>query len=337
MTSPQRLTAIVVTYNRLEALQTTLARLLAHDAKTLSKLIVCNNASTDGTDAYLATLKDPRLTVLTLPTNTGGAGGFEAALRHAEATEPSDWYVLMDDDAFPDTGALARFHAAPRDDHDVWLSAVRYPNGRICEMNKPWRNPFWSLPLFGASLLKGRNAFHIGPQDYAQKQPLDVDGGSFVGQFISRRAISKAGFPRGELFIYADDVLFTLAVRQAGGRVGFDPRIAFVHDCETLSESDMLISPLWKVYFYHRNVTLVYRKVAGPVLFWPLIALKAVSWHKRARLYGAERPLYLRLLKLALSDALGKRVRYTAADIKALISPQEHADDSGAKAPDQTP
>lgn len=335
MTSPRSLTAIVVTYNRREALQTTLEHLLAHDTGTLPALIVCDNASTDGTGAYLATLQDPRLTVLTLPANTGGAGGFEAALRHVEATRPSDWYVLMDDDAFPEPDAFARFHADPREDHDVWLSTVRYPDGRICEMNRPWRNPFWSLPLFVSSLLKGRNAFHIGPKDYAQKQPLDVDGGSFVGQFISRRAIAKAGFPRGELFIYADDVLFTLAVRHAGGRVGFDPRIIFVHDCATLSESDMLISPLWKVYFYHRNVTLAYRQVAGPVLFWPIILFKAMSWHRRAKLYGTERPLYLSLLKCALKDALQKRVRYTAADIKALISPRAPADDSAAKAPDQ--
>ncbi|WP_298675696.1 glycosyltransferase [uncultured Lentibacter sp.] len=327
-----------MTHNRCAALKVTLARLLAHSCEELACVVVCDNASTDGTSAYLATLTDPRLKRLTLTKNSGGAGGFEAALRFAQAQHPSAWYMLMDDDAYPSTGTVAAFHARAREDYDVWLSGVRYPGGDICDMNRPWRNPFWRASLFLAAVFKGRAATHLGAQAFARGSITEVDGGSFVGQFISRRALTRAGFPRGDLFIYADDVLFCLALRRAGGLIAFDPALAFVHDCNTLTQdSARLISPLWKVYFYHRNLTLAYRQSAGPLLFWPLIALKSLSWLAKAGRYGPAKRSYLSLLGKALQDALNGRTGNSAEEIEAFILPQAPANESAAKATGRKP
>lgn len=300
----QAIVAIVVTHNRLEKLKTTVKSLLKSSANSLERLIICNNASTDGTSTWLASLSDTRLDVMNLTANIGGAGGFEASLRHAAATSSADWFVVMDDDARPEPAALERFTQAARNDADVWLSAVRYPNGSICEMNRPWHNPFGSLPIFLRSILRGREAFHLPTEAYDSPNIHQIDGGSFVGQFISRKALTMAGYPRGDLFIYADDVLFTLAVRKAGGKVAFDPSLRFEHDCETLTANSKVLSPIWKVYFYHRNIILVYRQLAGPLLFWPVLALKYPQWYATASHYGPERKKYLRLLKAAISDAL---------------------------------
>nr|WP_281429912.1 glycosyltransferase [Sulfitobacter faviae] len=45
----------------------------------LSKLVVVDNASDDGTAEWLATQEDPRLVNYRLETNTGGAGGLRQA------------------------------------------------------------------------------------------------------------------------------------------------------------------------------------------------------------------------------------------------------------------
>lgn len=333
----QTLVAIVVTFNRLHALQVTLGRLLAEAPEELQRIIVCDNASNDGTAEWLAQQSDPRLERLTLAQNKGGAGGFEAALRHARAQHDADWYMLMDDDAFPAEGTVATFHAKPRNDHAVWVSSVRYPDGEICEMNRPWVNPFWSARTFTKALLKGRDAFHLGQDHYASGRVHEVDGGSFVGLFVSRRALDTAGFPRGELFIYADDVLFVLKVRRAGGRAAFDPDLGFLHDCKSLTRDTHLLSPLWKVYFYHRNITLVYRDVAGPVLFWPVLALKYLQWRLKAGAYGTKRAAYKNLIKRAVSDALGNRFDKTPEQIRQLISSQEPASESASEATGQKP
>ncbi len=299
--------AVVVTHNRLDQLKCTVARLLESPQSHLAGLVVVDNASSDDTAAWLSGVADPRVDVVRSETNLGGAGGFEKGLRHAVHAFAPDWMVVMDDDARPEPGALAAFHAEPRGEREAWAGAVRYPDGRICDMNRPWINPFWHKRAFLRSLWSGRDGFHLSLQDYDRKGPCAVDGGSFVGLFLSRRAIERAGYPDGRLFIYGDDVLYTLSISAMGGRIAFDPRVRFEHDCGTLTEGVRVLRPLWKVYYFHRNQLMVYRMAAGPVLFWPVFLVKWLKWRARARHYGADRKAYLRLLAHAVRDGVRHR------------------------------
>ena len=79
--------AVVVTYNRLELLQRTVA-CLQGQTRPLDALLVVNNGSTDGTAEWLAT-QDDSLHVIT-QTNTGGSGGFHTGIREAFIQE-ADW------------------------------------------------------------------------------------------------------------------------------------------------------------------------------------------------------------------------------------------------------
>lgn len=295
--SAGRLAAVVITHNRLDQLQQTVARLLAADTSYLERLVVFDNGSGPDTGEWLRTVTDPRLHVIRSDHNLGGAGGFAAAMRACHDRFNPDWMVLMDDDARPMSDALMQFHIQDRRAFAVWAAAVHTPTGEICDMNRPWIHPFGSLRGFIQSLWRGRDGFHMGPRDYAGGI-RGVDGASFVGLFLSRKAIEQAGFPKGELFLYADDVLYSLDLP----KVGFDPELQWEHDCASLSPGGL--TPLWKVYYYHRNLTLAYRRAAGPVLFWPVLALKALSWWLRARIYGDNAGTYLRLLARALRDGL---------------------------------
>ena len=86
-----RLVAVVVTYNRLDKLKVTLARLLESPADELSMVVVVNNASTDDTGDWLAEQDDPRLDVLNSAVNCGGAGGFANGMRRAMESHETDW------------------------------------------------------------------------------------------------------------------------------------------------------------------------------------------------------------------------------------------------------
>lgn len=319
---PTRLVAVVVTYNRLAQLQVTLPRLLAARGEGLSQIIVVDNASTDGTSAWLdsqAAAHADTLVVTRLDINSGGAGGFEAGMRLATARFDPDWILVMDDDARPDTGAVARFLQEDRSAAMAWAAAVYHPDGRICDMNRPTMNPFWHKGMVQRTLTgmlrgRGRDGFHLTATDYAGTQTRAVDSGSFVGLFISRAAVQTVGYPDGSLFIYGDDVLYSLAMRQAGGVILFDPAIRFEHDFSTMTDDDQRFRPLWKSYYHYRNLLMVYRLASGR-WFWLVLPLMALKWAIKARYHGGERVRYLALLGRAIRDGLATRTQVPHARV----------------------
>ena len=108
----RRIIAVVVTFNRRDMVTRLVAAL---DAGTVvpDEVVVVDNASTDGTaDALEAADTKAPLTVLRLPENTGGAGGFHTGL--AEAMDRgADLAWLMDDDGTPAADCLAVPAPAP--------------------------------------------------------------------------------------------------------------------------------------------------------------------------------------------------------------------------------
>jgi len=309
---------VVVSYNRLDKLQVTLARLLDSPAEELASLVVVDNASTDGTAEWLAAQTGPRLEILTSVQNLGGAGGFEWGMRHAMETQDPDWLVLMDDDGRPAPGGLAAFHALPLQDWDALAAAVYFPSGEICEMNRPSRNPFWTGRQFFNTLRKGRNGFHI-PHSAYQGDLCPIDVTSFVGFFISRQAVERAGYPDPRLFIYGDDSLYTLELGRGDGRIGFAPQVHFEHDFSTFADADggQRFRPLWKVYYHHRNLLLLYRQAAG-LWFWPALLVVLPKWILKVRHHRGVRRAYLRLTWRAIADGLLRRLGRSHGDVLVL-------------------
>lgn len=316
-----RLIAVVVTHRRLRPLQRTIRALLAEAEADVAAILVVDNASDDGTAEWLAQIADPRLTVVRSARNIGGAGGFALGMQTAMARLSPDWLVVMDDDAHPRPGALAAFHALDLARFDGFAAAVRDPQGVLCDMNRPTLNPFRHPGILLRTLLgRGREAFHLNEADMARPGLRDVDGASFVGFFVRAAVVAARGYPDARLFLYGEDALYTLGLTKAGHRLGFDPSVCFEHESTTYSPRDPRIRPLWKVYYYYRNLLILYRFAAGP--WFMLVALLFVpKWLLRVRHYGGQRRAFLRLLSLAVRDGLAGRtdrshrqVRASAAD-----------------------
>ncbi|MCM2563861.1 glycosyltransferase [Lutimaribacter sp. EGI FJ00015] len=314
-----RLVAVVVTHDRLDKLRLTLRRLLETPPAQLEAVLVVDNASQDGTGAWLATQDDPRLAVHRCASNCGGAGGFEIGMRLAMERFDPDWLVVMDDDSRPTPGTLETFQAADRSTAEAWAAAVYLPgpDKQICDMNRPAVNPFWHRRILWRTLLgRGRDGFHLGPADYAPDAgPRAVDSASFVGLFISRAAVARAGYPDGQLFIYGDDTLYTLTLSRAGGRILFDPSLVFEHDFSTHSETDKRFRPLWKSYYHYRNLLMVYRLCSGRlfVLVAPAAALK---WLLKVRHHSGERRAFLGYVTRALRDGILRRTDVSHDTVK---------------------
>jgi len=196
----EKVAAVVVTFNRLDKLKTVIASI---EAQTYApdRLIIVNNASTDGTDAYLRDLKTVLpLEIVSLPTNTGGAGGFSAGMERGYQ-RGADFVWIMDDDCYPTPDALAKLHggfigAVDELGPDVPFacSLVKYIDGSICEMNNPVTTWDW-----GRLISQGQ-------------QSVMVKSCSFVSVLIPRWVIEKHGLPYSEYFIWFDDHEYTLRV-----------------------------------------------------------------------------------------------------------------------------
>lgn len=95
--------------------------------------------------------------------------------------------------------------------------------------------------------------------------------------------------------------------------------LRFEHDSSTYTTLDPRIRPLWKVYYYHRNLLILYRLASG-VFFLPVAALYVPRWIARVRHHGGERRLFLALLFRAIRDGLLRRTDLPHDDLLALAN-----------------
>lgn len=313
------LISVVVTRNRICQLKKCVQSNLKSD---ILGLVVVDNGSTDGTVAWLESLTNPRITIVKNTSNLGGSAGFEIGLRKAVEELNAEWVVLMDDDALPLGETLDCFGQSLRNTNTIYCGAVFYPDGSICEMNCPCLNPFWSTGRFLRSLwswcVGGSRPYHVGDDAFNQ-DPIEIDTGTFVGFFVHRDTVEVIGYPNRSMFIYSDDILYSLTQRKAGRPIIFDPSLTFEHDCKTLvSGSKMIFKPLWKTYFSHRNSLITLRYGSGG-LFWLISPLVVLKW--LLDFPNFKHPmLYLRLISVACLHGFKQNTNWSLSDVERFIS-----------------
>lgn len=100
-----KIAAVIVTYNRLYLLKEVLEA-FDNQTRVPDYIIIVNNASTDGTEAFLEEWKKTEIKgqtkfVITPEENLGGSGGFYIGTERALSLD-ADWVWVSDDDAIPD-------------------------------------------------------------------------------------------------------------------------------------------------------------------------------------------------------------------------------------------
>lgn len=181
--------AVVVTWNRLDMLKACVAALRAHVAG--ADVLVVDNASTDGTAEWLRAQKD--VEVLSLPENTGGAGGFAAGMRQAHE-RGYKWVWIMDDDVLPLAGALDVLKAHGSD-ADVIQAAKYEADGSECVFEG----------LLDPRTMRRRR---IAVADVPTSGRMACNVATFEGLFVSRRAMDAIGYPDASFFYGLDDLFY---------------------------------------------------------------------------------------------------------------------------------
>ncbi|MEO9325937.1 glycosyltransferase family 2 protein [Nocardioides sp. C4-1] len=210
----RKVTAVVVTFNRLSLLERLLARLGEVDG--LHEVLVVDNASTDGTGDWLARLGDERVVARTLATNSGGAGGFADGLAWA-VERGADLVWLMDDDGLPEPDCLDRL-LEHDGELDFWGPAVlaEQDPARLC----------FPIRLPGGTTVVHRMA------DVERAARDGLVGGvviPFNGVLVTRELVERIGVPRAEFFIWGDDVEYLWRAERDGARIATVVAARFRH------------------------------------------------------------------------------------------------------------
>ncbi len=282
--SGERVCAVVVTYNRKDLLRECLGALLGQ-SRPVERILVVNNASNDGTAEMLAAEfpreRFPRLRVVDLPRNVGGAGGFNEGMRQAHA-EGYDWVWVMDDDTIAEPDSLAELFAArgrfPEGRRPSLLaSKVVWTDGALHYMNPSWVK------------LADLEDMYLA----AQHSTMSIRSTTFVSMLMHRDLIERYGLPIADYFIWGDDTEYTARVlrHEFGVMV---PASRVVHKTE---KNYTALDAAPRKYYYHvRNA------------IWMLTRSDAWSGKERARhTFGLLRSIwvYLNLSRFSWASLRG--------------------------------
>lgn len=241
--------AVVVTYNRRELLETTLAGIAA-GTQVPDAVVVVDNASTDGTADFLRTYAGPvPADVVTLNTNVGGAGGFVVGMERAVLDHGAEHVWIMDDDTEPQPGALrealdvSEGYAQQTGETPGFIaSRVVWTDGRDHPMNR-------MRPRIGSSVQARAAATRVGA--------TQIRSASFVSVLVHADEIRRHGLPIADYFIWNDDLEFTARVSRRGVALATDASVANHH---TKVFGDAGADPGARFYYEVRNKLWVYTR-----------------------------------------------------------------------------
>ena len=237
-----KIVAVIVTYNRLELLKENIEKLL-RQTYCLDNIYIIDNASTDDTQTYCEEISKENGKILykRLNENIGGAGGFSKGVQYAYE-DGADYIWGMDDDAMPRADALEKL---------------------VCAMNIFDQN---NICLRSNTYYINQNGQFVLEQVTEHNQ--EMSGLTFVGFYISKEVVQRAGIPRDDLFIYFDEVDYSMSIQENGFKIiGIQESIiehpyimSTIKKKLLFKEVRLFQMPNWKKYYWMRNNLLVRKK-----------------------------------------------------------------------------
>lgn len=257
----EKITAVVVTYNRKELLLKTIAALKLQNRR-VNEIIIIDNASIDDTHYTLqeaGLLRDETVKYTRLDFNTGGAGGFNVGMKLA-IEGGADWIWVMDDDVAPDENCLAELLKWKEFSECLHPRRINTNGGDL-----EWEH---YIDIHTASRTRLNNAsFKNG------KKITFTNTACFEGMLVSRRLVSLCGLPDPKYFIGEDDTLYGIKASQHTNNAYIRDSIMY-----RLLPPPIKI-PSWRSYYSMRNKFYLFRDASEILKLHidPLVKAKFVT------------------------------------------------------------
>lgn len=238
---------IVVTFNRKKLLKRCIDSLLSQ-TKKIDKILIVDNASTDGTIEFINEnySSNRNIEILQLVRNIGGAGGFYEGMKYALKFE-YNWFWLMDDDGFPEESCLEKIYNFSYLNSLDAISPIQINIDDLEELAFP---------------ITYKNKKITGKyQNINSTKYINNEANLFNGLLIKSVDVQKIGLPLPELFIRGDEVEYTKRMKKNNLKFGTLVNAKFFHPSDKSERITILCNLLtmrdahsdFKNYYMFRN------------------------------------------------------------------------------------
>ena len=261
--------AVVVTYNRKELLLNCL-NALQKQTYPLEHIVVINNASQDGTVEYLREngwQDNDQFTLITLPNNQGGAGGFYAGIEFAKQKNV-DYIWLMDDDGYPSESCLEKL--IPYCANNCYIGPM---------VLDPKVTNKLSFALRVPNTINVFDFYTEIPKELKQSNVINGVVLPFNGTLIANELVKKMGLLLKDYFIWGDEKEYTLRASKFEAKILTVIDAIFYHPSDSSASNPMFFNKLrfnnanseLKLYCFCRNSIATFKRhngLAHVLAFW---------------------------------------------------------------------
>ncbi len=219
----------VITWNSAALTAEALGKMLDSDQGADLRLLVWDNASTDGTPGAIRAVA-PQADVFENEENVG----FARALNGLMARSEAPWFLALNSDAWPEPGAVGRMvEAALRHPRTAAVAPrLLRPDGSL--EHSTHRFPSVGLAAVDALGLRGLIPRHLGDAlclegAWAHDRCRRVDWAVGAAMLFPRAALEDVGPFDERFFMYNEDVEWCFRARQGGLEVWFEPAAVVRH------------------------------------------------------------------------------------------------------------
>jgi GT2 family glycosyltransferase len=219
----------VVTWNTAELTVQALRHLLDTDQGVDLRVLVRDNASSDGTAEAIARAV-PEAEIDDGDVNLGFAGGMNTLIARSRAP----WFLALNSDAWPRAGAIRQLvdTATQRPRAAAVAPRLERPDGTLEHST----HPFPSLTVAMTMAVGGDRWFPRPLRDrlllegtWRHDRPRRVDWAVGAALLMRRSALEEVGGFDEQFFMYAEDLDWCWRADRLGWTIEFDPAAVVVH------------------------------------------------------------------------------------------------------------
>ena len=264
-----KVSVIIVNYNG-QRLLGKLFESLAHQTLPADEIILVDNASVDGSVAYVRQ-HFPQVTVVPLPTNTGFAGGNNAGFAKARG----EYIALLNSDTIVDKRWLVELVQALDADERIGAAvpkiylASAYP--RIAQAGAEFNN---------LGNIWGRGFYQLDQGQF--DTVMEVPALTGCSAIVRRQALRGEPLFDQRFFMYHEELDLTLRLRSRGYSIMYVPTSIVHHELLQSVKRNSQRPRLFQQFYCNRNrvkILTKYYPLSVLIRSLPLISLSFIYWN----------------------------------------------------------